>query len=586
MVAGVANQVNGVAPNREIGVVFSEDMDPSTINAQTFSISGVAGTVSYDAASRIASLKPNNDLQPNTQYSATVTTGVASSTGTHMAQNYVFSFTTRAAQDTSPPQVMSITPANHATCVDVNSKITVIFDEGLDPATINNASFFISGVQGTVTYDAVNLSATLTPSAPLQQNTTYTGTLTASIADLADVALSAPVTFSFTTGPCGGGVGGGANTFLYVGVPTTPAIRGYQVDFTAANLTEVPGSPFRHTGTGPGALIVNKDFVYATSTDQTTDASGAPVPSGTSTIWVYRADASGTLTQVQTLTVPTTQAALFLEPTGHNIYDLDVNSNILTLTINADGTLTNTGSKIAPPGTGPLESLAFSPNGLLAYATVVTGTVPGCNKGPCPTDDATWEVNRDATSGALTFTRQVGTNQHLFEMQIDPTGKYLLAQSTSPNQISVCSINSSTGDLTPAPGSPYSTPRSLTESGDDIRTYAPDPSGNFVYALSFGGPNFDREYVTVFSLSQTTGVLTPLQTFDMTQADPTSLVVDQSLVYVVNWPVNLQPTGPFIPSNITLLKRDTTTGMLSAGASPVVMQDQEGLQGAALMHFQ
>ena len=582
---GLASQVNGVAPNREIGIVFSEDMDPSSINAQTFYLTGVAATVSYDPTSRIATLKPNNNLQPQTQYSATVTTGVASVAGVHMAQNYAFSFTTRASEDTSPPLVMSTTPANRATCVDVNTKITAIFSEGLDPATINSSSFFISGVQGTITYDAVNLSATLTPSVPLQQNTTYTGTLTATIADLAGVALAAPVTFSFTTGPCGGGVGGGANTFLYVGVPTTPAIRGYQADLNTATLAEVPGSPFPYAGAkSPGALIVNKDFVYATSTDQTTDASGAPVPSGTSTIWVYRADASGTLTQVQTLTVPTTQAALFLEPTGHNIYDVDVNSNILTLTINADGTLTNTGSKLTPPGA--LESLAFSPGGQMAYASVVTGTVPGCDKGPCPTNDATWEVTRDATSGALTFNRQVGTNQHLFDMQIDASGKYLLSLTTS-TQISVYSINSSTGDLTPVPGSPFSTPRSLSESGDNIRAFGLDASGKFVYTLSFGGANFDREYVTVFSLSQTTGVLTPAQTSDIsTPGNPTSLVVDQSLVYVVNWPVNLQPAGPFIPSRIYPLKRDGTTGMLSAGGNPIVMQDQEGLQGAAVMHFQ
>ena len=52
-VAAVAVQVNGAAANRKQEVQFSEAMDPSTINAQSFTVTDSSGkpaqgTVTYD----------------------------------------------------------------------------------------------------------------------------------------------------------------------------------------------------------------------------------------------------------------------------------------------------------------------------------------------------------------------------------------------------------------------------------------------------------------------------------------------------------------------------------------------------------
>lgn len=137
------------------------------------------------------------------------------------------------------------------------------------------------------------------------------------------------------------------------------------------------------------------------------------------------------------------------------------------------------------------------------YATIETGE----------NQDATWAINRDASTGALTPNHQVSSDQHLYNETFDASGHYLLSE--WQNQISVDSVDESTGDLTPVAGSPFTTPRSLTESGDTIRTFGLDPSGRFVYALSFGG-SLSVEYITVFSLAQPTGALTPVQTYDMT----------------------------------------------------------------------
>lgn len=595
-VTAVAEQTNGVALNRKQEVQFSEAMNPGTINAGTFIVKDaggnkVAGTVTYDPSFNLAVFQPDPPLEADAKYAATVTTGVQSSGGVNLAAAYTYSFTTRATTDTSPIGVLSTDPANGATCVSQTAPILINFTEEPDAGTITPQSVTLTGPGGTVaTTMSLNVATTqlvVKPSAPLQQNTSYVVTVTTGVADLADVPLAAAVTFTFNTGPCAGG-GGSGTTYLYAEEPGIPALRGYQVNVTAADLIEVPGSPFHETGTGPGALLVNKNFVYATSTNQTT-LGGAPFPAGTSTIWVYRADpASGTLTQIQTLTASGDQAGLLLDPTGHDIYALGLTGVSDTLTINSDGTLKSTGLQFQIPA-GPIEGIALSPNGTTGYATVVTGPIAGCEVELCPTNDATWEINRNPTSSALTANHQVGTNLHLSNMTFDASGNHLLGQideGASVDEIGVYTVNSSNGSLTAAPGSPFNTPRGLTTPGDDIRAFALDPSGAFVYTLSFGGVNFQWEYVTAFSLNPLTGGLTPVQTFDMTPGDPTSLAVDRSLVYAVNWPINRLPAPGSTPSSINVFRRNETSGMLSPGGSPTILPDQQGLQSAAVMHIQ
>jgi hypothetical protein len=80
---------------------FSEAMNPSTINTTTFTLTSpgtppvaVVGTVTYDAASHVATFTPTNPLALNTVYTATITTGAQDLTGNALASNYVWTFTT------------------------------------------------------------------------------------------------------------------------------------------------------------------------------------------------------------------------------------------------------------------------------------------------------------------------------------------------------------------------------------------------------------------------------------------------------------------------------------------------------------
>jgi hypothetical protein len=204
-VSMVVPQTNGVGTNREVGVVFSKPMDPGSINTGSFVVAGVTGTVTYDTANMIAAFKPSPDFAVDTMYNASINTGARDTSGTPLAAPFNFSFTTRATTDTSPPDIVAINLAVGATCVPLDQKIKVTFDEQMDSLTINPTTFFIEGVTGTVTYDVVSQTATFTPSANLAANTTFTITVTTGAKDMGGVPLGAPFHQTFTTGPCPGG---------------------------------------------------------------------------------------------------------------------------------------------------------------------------------------------------------------------------------------------------------------------------------------------------------------------------------------------------------------------------------------------
>jgi hypothetical protein len=94
-----------VAVDANAEATFSEAMDASTINANNFTLAEqgtttpVGATVSYDAATKTATLDPSADLEANTTYTATVkggTSGVKDLAGNPLASDKTWSFTTAA----------------------------------------------------------------------------------------------------------------------------------------------------------------------------------------------------------------------------------------------------------------------------------------------------------------------------------------------------------------------------------------------------------------------------------------------------------------------------------------------------------
>ncbi|MDG6027332.1 MAG: hypothetical protein E3K40_11615 [Candidatus Brocadia sp.] len=178
-----------------ITATFSETMNAATITNSTFTINGVAGTVSYSGTT--ATFAPSSPLAYSTVYTATITTGVTDVAGNPMTANYTWNFTTAAASDTTPPAVNATSPQNNATNVPIAGAITATFSEAMNAATITNSTFTINGVAGTVSYSET--TATFTPSSPLAYSTAYTATITTGVTDVAGNPMTANYTWNFTT---------------------------------------------------------------------------------------------------------------------------------------------------------------------------------------------------------------------------------------------------------------------------------------------------------------------------------------------------------------------------------------------------
>lgn len=106
--------------------------------------------------------------------------------------------------DATPPAVVATLPAAGATGASPHKPIEATFDEALEAATVNDATFLLQGpggaAAGTVSYDAAARRAILRPDGALAPDSLHTATLTTGIEDEAGNALASDYTWTFTTG--------------------------------------------------------------------------------------------------------------------------------------------------------------------------------------------------------------------------------------------------------------------------------------------------------------------------------------------------------------------------------------------------
>jgi hypothetical protein len=207
-----SNLAVGVPLNQIISATFSEPMNPATINSTTFTLTGpgatpVSGLVAYASVGNTLTFTPTANLAPSTTFTATITTGAQNLAGTGLANNNVWTFTTGAAVVVVSPELVSTVPVSAATGVALNQAISATFSKAMNPLTLTTATFQLTLggtlIPATITYDAINFIATLTPTNPLTASTAYTATVTNGATDLAGNPLGttgAPNPWTFTTG--------------------------------------------------------------------------------------------------------------------------------------------------------------------------------------------------------------------------------------------------------------------------------------------------------------------------------------------------------------------------------------------------
>jgi hypothetical protein len=189
--------------NPKVIVVLSEPVLAASLgpDAILVSASGTAapGTISLSAGGTQLTFVPSSLLTPSTVY--TVTVGNFTDAAGHVVAAFTSSFTTGASgvADNSQPSVVSVSPADAATNVQVNTSIVLTFSKAVNPISVNNADISISGPGGLISgnYTTNGAVVTFTANSFFPQNSTI-HVLASSVLDLAGNA-NVPFASSFTT---------------------------------------------------------------------------------------------------------------------------------------------------------------------------------------------------------------------------------------------------------------------------------------------------------------------------------------------------------------------------------------------------
>ncbi len=174
------NGSTGVAVNATPGVIISKPIDPVSVNSNTFQITSggtpLAGTFFLNSTDTRVEFVPNAPLPVGTNLVMSLN-GVLDVVGHPIA--FTSSFTTGAGPDFTAPTVVS-TSLVSGESVPINALITIQFSESMDVTTFgaNNLAIYDNlqnvYIPGTVTWNANQSIAYLTPNSPLAAGRQYT----------------------------------------------------------------------------------------------------------------------------------------------------------------------------------------------------------------------------------------------------------------------------------------------------------------------------------------------------------------------------------------------------------------------------
>jgi hypothetical protein len=403
--------------NTAIAASFTKDMAPTTINTLSFTLTGaggvaVPGGVSY--ASGTAVFTPVTVLAANTTYTATITKAATDLAGNQLAGNqvplagpsdYIWTFTTSVAPDTTRPRVMLTIPATTipgpTLGVPTNSAVTAVFSEDMAATTVTTATFKVTGpgstaVVGNVLY--ASGTAVFTPTSILALDTIYTATITKAATDLAgnqlagnQVPLSGPSDYIWT---------------FRTSAPVPAAnISVLSTDPAAGSSLVCPTASFNATFNVPSGLRMDPTTVNATTFTVTGPSPTFTPVIATSVLVDVATGHIVTFTPASALIVGTTYTATIKSGTS-GVKDLAIPANKML----ADFVWTFTVVNCTAPPPSPLGSAAGF--GIMATsaitntgaATMINGDValePGTSCGLMPVQvNGTIHINDTASHQA------------------------------------------------------------------------------------------------------------------------------------------------------------------------------------------
>jgi 6-phosphogluconolactonase len=320
--------------------------------------------------------------------------------------------------------------------------------------------------------------------------------------------------------------------FLYVG-DSVGMIHGLGIDPSSGNPIDMSGSPYAVTNQAAAADVglaadAGGHVLYATS-------AGLGGPNVAS----FLVDqTSGALSVASQLSLPVPvrklQAAAGGGSTGSGccVYVIpDPSANAAELFVFTIDKFTAALTEVTPSVTLPCvpHDLAVAPSG-----SWIGITCDGTSGGEIVS------FTRDAATGALGTPVEVPTGGNSPQgIIVTPDGSFVVAANQSTSNVSVFSLDSSTGALTAVTGSPFG-------SGNQPGPVAIDPSGKFVFVGNTGGNTLSTYSIdSSGNLTALSGTPLPLGT----NAQPSSVAVDHAGKFVFVSIVPQQAAGFALDSN-------------------------------------
>lgn len=181
----------GVRENAEIQMKFEVAMDRQMVESSLNITPVFEYSLQWDDDKTLRIL-PAQPLTKETEYVFTLPAGLRSKTGGVSEREIRYAFTTIGAV-----KVSTFSPANGIVRVPRNSTISVTFDQEIDQASAQSLFSVSPAVNGTFSWNGNTL--TLTPSSPLNFDTTYTIRLQPGIKTVYGLDSKETFTSAFTT---------------------------------------------------------------------------------------------------------------------------------------------------------------------------------------------------------------------------------------------------------------------------------------------------------------------------------------------------------------------------------------------------
>jgi hypothetical protein len=200
-----ADKAADVAVDATMQVTFSEAIDPASVNAFALWVqweqNNVEGALTVSEDGSVITFTPSDPLREGATYQVYVSRRITDVDGIPLdidGQDSLYGFSFTVGE--TIPYVVSVTPADNATGVSVDTAVvTVEFSEAMDPASINSDTIFVYDVDGATTWDSETFTATFTLLQPLAHNTRYTIGALKQITDQWGIPMEEDARFSFVT---------------------------------------------------------------------------------------------------------------------------------------------------------------------------------------------------------------------------------------------------------------------------------------------------------------------------------------------------------------------------------------------------